>query len=76
VGVYFGAELVVESDVLLSRLYEYVFFDEHGIVSVVSSFHIDGYLYYMNNSMKLYQKRKVDAETFSIKDIKNKIIFC
>jgi hypothetical protein len=43
VGVYFGAELVVESDVLLSRLYEYVFFDEHGIVSVVSSFHIDGY---------------------------------
>jgi len=26
--------------------------------------------------MKLYQKRKVDAETFSIKDIKNKIILC
>lgn len=55
-GVYFGAELVVEPDVLLSRLYEYVFFDEHCIVSVVISFHIYGYLYDMNNIMKLYQK--------------------
>ena len=54
-GVYFGAEFVVEFDVLLSRLYEYVFFDEHGIVCVVSSFHIDGYLYYVNNRMNLYQ---------------------